>query len=534
MPSARITFLGGTGEVTGSSYLLEPDQGRVLIDCGLYQGQDADGRNAQGFKFSPADVDSVILTHAHIDHSGRLPLLVKRGFKGRIWATDPTIELASVLLRDTARLTKEEAEWRSRKNVRKGLPPVKPAFDEHDVEDTLKRFCYVRYDERNDIAPGVSVRFRDAGHIVGSAIVEIWLANGSDDPIKIVFSGDIGPRDSVIERPHTTIEDADYVVIESTYGDRKHKSLGDTREEFRQGLARAIEERGKILIPTFVVDRAQRVLHEIMRLQESRGFPRMPQIFFDSPMGEKATQIYEKYSSLLSREIQDIARGGMSPFSPAGLSYTSGVDESRAINETNEAIVLAGSGMCAGGRIVHHLKHNLWNEKCNVFFVGYQAHGTLGRRLIEGEKHLRIAGEDIEVKAAFHTLGGFSAHGDREDLLSWASAFRKGASFFVTHGEPRSSESLASGIRELGYEAAVPSAGTSYDLANRESVTARPSRAALPREFVDREAVLTLLHEITSETESIREAIDAGADYGTLLPLLESSRLILQSVKNIK
>jgi metallo-beta-lactamase family protein len=532
--TARIGFWGGTGEVTGSCYLLETSDCRVLVDCGTFQGYDADARNEAEFSFSPPDIDAAVLTHAHVDHSGRLPLLVKRGFKGTIWATDPTIELAAVLLRDTAKLMAEEAEWRSRKNARKGLPAVKPIYNEKDVENTLKRFHCLRYDEQADIARRTGIRFRDAGHIAGSAITEMWLDDGK---IKIVFSGDIGPRDTVVERSHAIIEKASYVVVESTYGNRNHKSLEDTRSEFRDGLAKAISARGKILIPTFAVDRAQRVLYEIKRLQLDETFPRTPGIYFDSPMGEKATQIYEKYSSLLSREIQDMRREGQNPFSPAGLICTSGADASRAINNVGEAIVLAGSGMCSGGRIIHHLKHNLWNKNCNVFFVGYQAKGTLGRRLVEGEKNLRIAGEDITVNAAMHTLGGFSAHGDRDDLLGWVSHFEKGASFFVTHGEVKSSEALAAGIREIGYDAVVPSVGAVYELSalpGGEPAIVRRASPGLPGIRADGETVLALLAEIASETASIRESLDSRGDYREIAPLLESSRLILQSVRNAK
>ncbi|MCL2684027.1 MAG: MBL fold metallo-hydrolase, partial [Synergistaceae bacterium] len=497
MPSAKVSFLGGVGEVTGSCYLLENMGCRILVDCGMYQGNGADERNTAALDFSPADIDAVVLTHAHIDHSGRIPLLVARGFKGTIWATDPTIELVSVLLRDTAKLMAEESEWRSRKNARKGLPPVKPVYSERDVEETLKRFRYARYDERTEVAPGCGIRFRDAGHIMGAAMVEIWLENDGSN-IKIVFSGDMGSSDVTIERPHTIIEEADYVVIESTYGGRNHKNLADTRSEFREGIAKAIEIRGKILIPTFTVDRAQRILYEIKRLQLDPSFPSTPPIFFDSPMGERATRIYEKYSSLLSRELQDMIREGHNPFAPEGLSYTTSVEASRAINETTEAIVLAGSGMCSGGRIIHHLKHNLWDGKCNVFFVGYQAYGTLGRRLVDGERNLRIANEDITVNATLHTLGGFSAHAGRDDLLKWASNFRRGASFFVTHGEPASSDALAGGIREMGYEAAVPMVRAVYDLSVPEAAITRPIFQAKPDAECDRLIVMALLAEIAS------------------------------------
>lgn len=532
MSSAKITFFGAAGEVTGSSYMLESGTHKVLVDCGLHQGIDSDRLNEEPFEFSPSSVDAVILTHAHIDHSGRLPLLVKQGFKGSIWATDPTIDLSTVLLNDTARLMAEEAEWRTRKNARKGLPAVKPMFGERDVEETLKRFKFVHYDDRVEIAPGIEARYRDAGHIVGASMVEVWI--GGDDPVKIVFSGDIGPKHTVIEKSPTVVEEADYVVIESTYGDRNHRSLEETRVEFRAAMYDAIKGRGKILIPTFVVDRAQRILYEMLRLQKSGDFPKMPPIYFDSPMGHKTTQIYEKYTSLLSREMQELVRGGQNPFEPAGLSYTSNVAESRAINELDHAIVMAGSGMCTGGRIVHHLKHNLWSKNCHVFFVGYQARGTLGRRLVDGEKNVRIAGEDIAVEAQLHTLGGFSAHGDREDLLGWASNFNKGTAFFVTHGEPRSSESLASGIRELGFSATAPAEGMTYDLTSKDTIVAMNAPAPIPKEFADKEAILELLSEISSEAESLREDIDNRRDLSVLMPLLESSRLILESAKNIK
>ena len=531
MSSAKLSFLGAAGEVTGSSYMIEATGSRVLVDCGMHQGPDADRRNEEPFEFSPADVDAVILTHAHIDHSGRLPLLVKQGFKGKIWCTDPTADLVGVLLQDTVRLMAEEAEWKSRKNVRKGLPAVKPLFGENDVKETLSRLRPVSYDDRTEIAPGVSARFRDAGHIVGAAIIEAWLGNGRTT--KVVFSGDLGPLHTVIEKTPTVIEEADYVVIESTYGDRAHKGLEETRAEFQEQVGLAMKEKAKILVPTFVVDRAQRVLYELLVLQRSGKFPGMPPIYFDSPMGGKTTQIYEKYMGLLSRTMQDSVRAGQNPFEPDGLAYTASVEESRAINDIPHAIVLAGSGMCTGGRIVHHLKHNLWQKDCHVFFVGYQAQGTLGRRLVNGEKNLRIAGEDVTVGAQLHTLGGFSAHGDRNDLLGWASHFPKSASFFVTHGEPKSSQSLATGLRDMGYSATAPSVGMSFDLLDKDAVM-ETVPGTVQKQAMDRQQVLALLREITSETEAVRENVYALQDYSPLLPLLESSRLILQSAKNMK
>lgn len=532
MSSAKLSFLGASGEVTGSSYRIESNGSVVLVDCGMFQGPDSDKRNAEPFAFSPSELNAVLVTHAHIDHSGRLPLLVKQGFKGEIWCTNPTAELLEVLLHDTAKLAAEDAEWKSRKNARRGLPPVRPLFTDADVRETIKRLRTAVYDEVVSCSANVRARFRDAGHIVGAAIVEVWVS-GDEGETKIVFSGDIGPANTVIENPPTMIEEADYVIIESTYGDRAHKGLAETREEFRTEIGRAIAERAKILVPTFVVDRAQRVLYELLLLQESGAVAKFPPIYFDSPMGEKTTKIYEKYVSLLSPEIRAMSRAGRNPFEPAGLFYTSGIEESRAINEVAHAMVLAGSGMCSGGRIVHHLKHNVWQRNCHVFFVGFQAGGTLGRKLVNGEKTLRIAGEDVAVAARVHTIGGFSAHGDRNDLLYWASRFPKKTVFFVTHGERKSSDALAFALRDMGYEASSPQTGDRVDLIDRHAaIQSAPLTTFRPSE--ERLRIQALLQEIVSETQAIGEDIDSVRDYAQIADLLESSRLILRSVRAMK
>ena len=528
----RLKILGAAGEVTGSNYLLETDKHRVLVDCGMHQGRDDDRRNMEPFPFDPRSIDAVILTHAHIDHSGRIPLLVKQGFKGKIWMTTPTMELCALLWRDSARLMAEEAEWKSRKNSRRNLPPVLPLYTDRDVEIALERIEHVPYDQVSQILPTFSARYRDAGHIMGSAIVEVWLEQ--PERTKVVFSGDLGPMRSVLEKSPSVVEDADFVLIESTYGDRLHKTLEDTRSEFQSALSAAIAARSKILVPTFVVDRAQRVLFELLLLQESKQFEKTPPIYFDSPMGTKTTGIYRKHMSLLSQEVQGWMHKDQDPFQPEGLHYVSSVEESRAINEIIPAIVLAGSGMCNGGRIVHHLKHNLWRENCDVFFVGYQAKGTLGRRLIDGEKELKIAGEEVIVRAKFHTLNGFSAHGDRRDLLQWASHFQKNAMFIVTHGEPSSSQALALGLRDLGYNVQVPVPGSEYNLLERNSC----STCSLPPLAIgqlEKEKYLQLLSEITTAAVSLKESsIPEIGSYASLLPLLESSRLLLKTAAELK
>ena len=433
----RLKVLGAAGEVTGSNYLIECGTSRILVDCGIYQGKGDDEKNRAQFDFVPSSLNAVVLTHAHMDHSGRVPLLVQQGFKGKVWATLPTVELVSVLWQDSVRLMKEEAEWKTRKNERKGLPPVEPLYREEDAQKAAQLLTAATYDDKIEVAPGISVRFRDAGHILGSAIIEIWAQEDGKE-VKIVFSGDLGPQETVMERNPAIISRAD-VVIESTYGDRLHKSNKETREEFRQVIAHALKSRAKVMIPTFVVDRAQRLLYELMLLQKDGILRNNIPIFFDSPMGVKATEIYNKHLSLFSREIQQHVKEGYDPFTPEQLHYVESVADSRRINDIKHAIVMAGSGMCNGGRIVHHLKHGVWNPSNRIIFVGYQAKGTLGRRMVDGEKTLRIAGEEVTVNAQLHTINGFSAHGDRDDLLTWADNFETDPVFFVTHGESKSS-----------------------------------------------------------------------------------------------
>ncbi len=463
--SIRLRVLGAAGEVTGSNYILESGQYRLMVDCGLFQGGDED-RNREPFDFDPSTIDAVLLTHAHLDHTGRVPLLVRMGFRGKVIATAPTVDLTDVLWRDSAKIQKEDAEWKTRKNRRKGLPPEEPLYTEEDVEKAVAMLTPVAYDEMLEPVPCFRVRFRDAGHILGSSNLEIWGDDGNGE-VKIVFSGDLGPQKTVMERTPSVIEDADYVVIESTYGDREHKTNEESREEFREAIKVMIQDHGKVLIPTFVVDRAQRVLYEIMLMQKDGILPLDIPIYFDSPMGKKATEVYNKHLSLLSSEIQEQIRAGNDPFSPENLRIVSDVEESKKINKIKEAVVLAGSGMCNGGRIVHHLKNSLFLETTDVVFVGYQARSTLGRRLVEGEKYVRVAGEEVAVKAKIHTINGFSAHADRRDLLAWAGQFRTDPLFFITHGEHESSQALAETLRTKGIRSFVPERGREYNLVGK-------------------------------------------------------------------
>ncbi|MDD2452477.1 MAG: MBL fold metallo-hydrolase [Synergistaceae bacterium] len=523
----RLKIIGAAGEVTGSSYLLECGASRVLVDCGIFQGKEDDRKNREPFSFSPVSLDAVLLTHAHMDHSGRIPLLVKEGFKGKVFATLPTLELVKVLWYDSANLMKEEAEWKTKKNSRKGLEEVEPLYSAEHVDQSIRHLSASSYDDKIEVAPGIFVRFRDAGHILGSAILEIWLVEGEKE-VKIVFSGDLGPQKTVMERNPAIISSADYVVMESTYGDRLHKSNEETRAEFRSVFEKVLKDKGKVFIPSFVVDRAQRVLYELALLQDQGILGSNVPIFFDSPMGVKATEIYKKHTNLLSSEIQQYISEGKDPFSPGKLKYVSSVEDSRAINGVKHAVVVAGSGMINGGRIVHHLKHGIWDPNNHLVFVGYQAKGTMGRRIIEGEKNIRIAGEEVSVKAELHTINGFSAHADRDDLLAWASNFTNSPFFLITHGEPESSLAFSETLKKAGMKSAVPTAGQELEL--------EPNGAAKAPKIIEQPVMLrvedmsSVLSEILTLVSGMKDGRPAASEED-ILPLLQSSKILLETAK---
>jgi len=510
-----ITFLGAAGEVTGSSYLVETDKNRYLVDCGIFQGEGED-ENKAPFNFSPSDIKALLLTHAHLDHSGRIPKLVKEGFRGKIYATLPTIELCEILWFDTVKLMREEAERINRKNQRAGRSLIQPLYDEDDVKDTLKLFEPVPYDEVLSLED-IRFRFRDSSHILGSASIEVW-----DKDIKIVFSGDIGQWEGVMEGTPATIEQANYVVIESTYGDRLHKSLEETREEFTQTIQSAISENGKVLIPSFVVDRAQRIIYEIKLLEEKKIISNNIPIYFDSPMGQKVTDVYKKYSNLLSSELQRYYLGSQDPFDIENLRYLASVDESKEINALDRGIIIAGSGMCTGGRILHHLKHSIWKENTHIIFVGYQAQGTLGRRIVDGAKNINVMGEEVAVRAKVHTINGFSAHADQKDLLKWAEGFQSNPTFIITHGEANSSQSLSQLLRLRGYQTLIPTKGQNIDLLekNISEVKSVPS--------LDWNSILS---ELDTQISTLKQKV-AGSSNREKFSLLEAISIILREVIN--
>jgi metallo-beta-lactamase family protein len=443
-----LTFHGAAQQVTGSCYLIDSGASRVLLECGMFQGDDeTERRNDRPFPFDPARLDAVVLSHAHLDHSGRLPQLVREGFRGPIFATPPTRDLLEIILKDAAFLHTRDIEWENRRRVRSGRELLTPLFTEEDVTQALSQCRTQDYGQRFQAAPDVEVCFRDAGHIVGSAIVELWAGSR-----KLVFSGDLGNKDSLLLRDPATVRAADVLLLESTYGDRDHRSLVATLEEFEEILAAAT---GNVIIPAFAVERTQEVLYFLGDLYES-GKLKQQRVFLDSPMAIAATEVYRKHEALLNGQIPGTrAHGGKHRVLPP-LQFTPSTEESMAINRiTAGAIVIAGSGMCTGGRVRHHLKYNLWRNEAQVVIVGFQARGTLGRALVDGAKTVRLLGEDIVVRAKIHTLGGFSAHAGQSQLVEWAGRFtERRPRVYLVHGEPEKMTALQTRLtRQLGLPA---------------------------------------------------------------------------------
>jgi metallo-beta-lactamase family protein len=458
----EIEFYGAASGVTGSCHILRVGGRQVLLDCGLIQGsREEEAQNAEPFPFDPAAVDAVVLSHAHLDHSGRLPVLVRQGFRGPIYTQNATRDLCEVLWQDAAGLAERDAEYQNR---RSGGREALPLFTRRDAAAALEQVVGLPYRERRELLPGVSVRLQDAGHILGSALVELELTeNGSAR--RLVYSGDIGQYDTPILHDPVVIEEADLVLMESTYGDRLHRGRDETIREIGEIIAAARHDQGNLLIPAFAIGRSQELLYLFGQHYDAWGLDRW-QIFLDSPMAIEATRIYWDYPQLYDAEATKLRRRLHEMPRLQNLRLTRSVEESQAINRLHSgAIIIAGSGMCSGGRIVHHLKQNLERRGCHVLIVGYQAHGTLGRRLVNGEKRVRIHGKEYSVQAQVHTVGGLSAHADQADLLRWLHGFRGSPAVYLVHGETEAKQAFRSRLSEArGIDAVVPSPGDLLDL----------------------------------------------------------------------
>ena len=455
-----LTFHGATRQVTGSCYLLETAHSRVLLECGLFQGPpEVDRLNERPFPFDPRAIHAVVLSHAHLDHSGLLPRLRREGFRGKVWATPQTLELLDIMLKDAAHLQQKDAEWENRRHERAGEKLVAPLYTLQDAEELLTLGEPLIYGQRARIAPDIEICFRDAGHILGSAIVELWVEEGSETR-KLVFSGDLGNATDPLLHDPEVVREADALLLESTYGDRDHRPLPETLAEFARILQDAAASGGNVLIPAFAIGRTQEILYHLGEFYHAGKLPQT-KVFLDSPMAIAATQVHQRHVQVFNREARAAMRKNgntATEFLPP-LRFVHSVEESMAVNRiSGGAIIIAGSGMCNGGRIRHHLKWNLWRESAHVVIVGFQAQGTTGRALVDGATHVRLLGEDIVVKAQIHTLGGFSAHAGQTALVNWAGQFARRPPLFLVHGEPEKMQALQARIKTVhGWEAHIPS-----------------------------------------------------------------------------
>jgi len=471
---ARLTFFGAAGMVSGSCYRIESRGRSILIDCGMFQGsKEIKELNYGSFPFEPASIDAVLLTHAHLDHAGLLPKLSRLGFRGKVYCTEATAALCRPILLDSAGVQRSEVDRKNRKNKRAGKPEIQPIYDAGDVERCLTRLRGVNYGEVVEVLPGIRARFLNSGHIFGSATIEVWV---DDPPVKVVFSGDLGhPGQPIVEDP-TIVTEADYVVMESTYGDRIRQPE-DTRGELAKAIRDTFDRGGNVIIPAFAVERTQDLLHILDGLTRDGVIP-PGSIFVDSPLARDVTKVFLTMPEYYDRETTEELRAGRDPLLPPGMRFITTPEDSMALNSIRRgAIIIAGSGMCDAGRIKHHLRHNLWRPECTVLFAGYQAEGTLGWKLLRGDRFVRIHGEEVAVKAEIKKIEGLSAHADQTGLLEWAGAFEpRPKAFYMTHGDPRSSSTLAEIVsRATGAAAFVPQLFSTSEL--DPSRDARPVRA---------------------------------------------------------
>ena len=467
----KIKFCGASTGVTGSCHLLTSGEHKILLDCGQFQGGKAqDAFNYEKFPFEPSEIECVVLSHAHIDHCGRLPLLTKRGFEGKIYCTDATADLLSVMLKDSAYIHEKETEWKNRKAERAGREQVEPLYTIEDAEKALSLVSPILYDQQIEINSDMKIVFNDAGHILGSAITELWVTE-DDKESKIVFSGDLGMEGRPILRDPTYIKKADYVIMETTYGNRIHKELGSGVEKLIEIILNTTRRGGNVVIPSFAVGRTQELIYELNRFYDSNNEYRKELdkifVYIDSPMATTATEIFRRNAQVFDEETREYILKGDNPLEFKNLKFTRSSKESQDLNFNKEPkIIISASGMCEAGRIRHHLKHNLWNPKNSIVFVGYQGQGTLGRSLVEGIKMVTLFGEEIQVNAEIHNLEGFSGHADQNGLFAWLAHFeQKPKQIFLVHGEEESKKDFAKLVNEkLSYEPIVVMGNSEFEL----------------------------------------------------------------------
>ncbi|MBS6253038.1 MAG: MBL fold metallo-hydrolase RNA specificity domain-containing protein [Clostridia bacterium] len=511
----KITFLGAARTVTGSNFLVEGAGKKFLVDCGMWQGKaEQEMENDQEFEFNPTDIDFVLLTHAHIDHSGRIPKLYKEGFRNKVYAHKATCDLCALMLPDSGHIQETESEWKNRKRMRRGEKPIPPIYTAEEAAKCLEIFEAVQYDKIIEITPEIHVRFNDAGHMLGSSIIEVWVKE-DDKETKTVFTGDLGNNDIPLLSPLTMIEDTDYLVMESTYGSRLHVKNEQKAEIFLNVVSETLDNGGTVVIPSFAVGRTQEILYELNKLKEEKEdeeFIRKYKIlmktpvYVDSPLAISATEVFSDNMDLFDEETKEEMAKGDNPLEFPGLQFTKTADESKALNEDPRAsIIISASGMCEVGRIKHHLKHNLWNPKSTILFVGYQAPGTLGYNIVNGAKTVKIFGEEIAVNARIEYIEGYSGHADQELLMNFIYSFiKKPKHIFLVHGEPESQDILRDKIEsDTGLGVTIPEFGETYELKDDILLTNK----------IHRKVNKNLKVEVSERIEKIKEELKDMENY---------------------
>lgn len=505
----KIHFLGAAQVVTGSNMLLETENRKILLDCGMFQGnRQLNSLNYKEFPFNPEEVEMLILSHAHIDHSGRIPSLIKKGFKKKIYCTKATYDLCSIMLPDSGYVQETENEWENRKRKRAGKPLREPLYTAAEATDSLKYFSPVLYNQKITIDDNLTIRFQDAGHILGSSIVEMWIKE-KEETIKLVFTGDLGRKNKPIIRNPSIIEEADYLIMESTYGNRKHASLDNEASQLIPIMIETKKKGGNVIIPSFAVQRAQDIIYELNQYYDQivstkdNSYLDIP-VYVDSPLTISATEIFRRNPDCFDKETLELIQNGYNPLDFKNLHFTRTAKESKQLNISSESkVIISASGMCTAGRIKHHLKHNLWRKESSVVFVGYQAEGTLGRRIKDGAKKVKIFGEDVKVNAQIHVLEGFSGHADKDELIEWLKNFKKKPQkVFLVHGEKDSLNALQDAIQdELGLDVTAPELGDHFLI---QGVAKTPSLEGKQEKGV-RDSLL--LEEETSYLKDLMESV---------------------------
>ena len=529
----KLTFLGANHEVTGSCTMLEAAGQRFLIDYGMEQGKNV--YENQPLPVAPGEIDFVLITHAHIDHTGLLPLLAHNGFRGRIYATIPTVELCGIMLRDSAHIQEFEAEWKNRKGKRSGAEPVEPMYTVQDAEAACRLFLGVEYGKRIKLAPGIEARFVDVGHLLGSASIELWITEG-DTTTKLVFSGDIGNVDQPIIRDPQFFTGADYVVMESTYGDRNHTEVWSYTGQLAQIIDETLGKGGNVVIPSFAVGRTQELLYFIREIKDQglvTSVPNFP-VYVDSPLAKSATTIFcGDLRGYLDQDALELVKDGTHMFNFPGLHLTETVDESKSLNEDHTPkVIISASGMCDAGRIRHHLKYNLWRADSAVVFVGFQSPGTLGRTLLDGTPSVKLFGEDVAVRAKVVNFQGLSSHADHDHLLDWISHFKepKPQHVFVVHGDREVAPVFAQTVSQLGFTAHAPQYTEEYDLLTCTQLAAGYLPQRKTRTFEGAPRVTAAYQKLVQLGDSLVGLIrrSKGRDNKTLASFAEALRKVME------